>query len=145
MAPEGMVHALETIHALLETQGILIDLHPSGQPPPFEAWIAGQSHLLGYMQETDNFVEYFQAAAALKEVVQRGLFVVDRQQSFVFITRAGSFEELQDYLLENWSDAVIPDEIGNLARELSISTGQIDSAQLTQETLIARLRKINPL
>jgi hypothetical protein len=143
MPPEGMVHALETIHALLAPDGILIDLHPDGQPPPFEISIAGQSCFLGYMQESDDFVEYAQAEAALAQVVQRGLFKVEEQGAFPFIIRADSFEELHAHLMENWSDAVIPDEIGLRAQELSLLKGQIEYAQLIEMARIARLRKIS--
>ncbi len=92
------MHALEIIHTLLEPDGYLIDIHPNGQPPPIEACIADQLHLLGYLQETDDFIEYGQASAALDEVIQRGLFVVERQSSFKFITRAGSVDELHTFL-----------------------------------------------
>ena len=143
MAPEGMVHALEIIHTLLEPGGYLIDIHPSGQPPPIEVCIADRLHRLGYLQETDNFIEYGQASAALVEVIQRGLFVVEQQGAFIFITRAGSLDELHTFLTENWTDSLLPAEVELRAGELSLSTGQISSAQLIEEVLIARLRKIS--
>jgi hypothetical protein len=143
MPPEGMVHALEIIYSLLEPGGRLIDIHPSGQPPPIEACIADQPHLLGYLQETDNFIEYGQANAALAEVIQRGLFVVEQQGTFVFITRAGSVDELHTFLTENWIDSLFPAEVELQARQLTLSTGPISSAQLIEQVLIARLRKIS--
>jgi hypothetical protein len=143
MAPEGMVHALEIIHSLLETDGCLIDIHPNGQPPPIEAGIAGQLHLLGYLQETDDFIEYGQASAALAEVIRRGLFIVEQQGTFIFIIRAASVDELHNFLDESWSDSIFPDEVDRQAGELSQSVGEISSAQLTEQVLVARLRKIN--
>jgi hypothetical protein len=143
MAPEGMVHALELIHTLLKPDGCLIDIHPNGPPMPIEACIAGQFHRLGYLQETDDFIEYGQASAALLEVIQRGLFVVEQQGRFIFITRADSVDELHTFLTENWTDGIFPAEVDLQARELGFSTGQISSAQLTVETLIARMKKIN--
>jgi hypothetical protein len=143
MAPEGMVHALETIHTVLEPNGCLIDIHPNGPPMPIEACLTGQFHRLGYLQETDDFIEYGQASAALVEVIQRGLFVVEGQGRFIFITRAGSVDELHTFLTENWTDSIFPAEVELRARELSLSTGQITSAQLTVEALIARMRKIS--
>jgi hypothetical protein len=143
MAPEGMVHALEIIHTLLEPHGCLIDIHPNGPPMPIEACIAGQLHRLGYLQETDDFIEYGQAGAALVEVIQRGLFVVEQQGRFIFITRAGSVDELHAFLTENWTDSIFPAEVEVRARELSLSTGQVSSAQLTLEVLIIRMRGIS--
>ena len=144
MAPEGMVHALEIIHSLLPPGGCLIDIHPNGEPPSIEACIAGQIHLLGYLQETDDFVEYGQASAALDEAVQQGLFMVEQQDIFTFITSAGSMSELHAFLNESWTDAVIPAQVGLKASELSLLHGQISSVQLIEQVLIARLRKINP-
>jgi hypothetical protein len=145
MAPEGMVHALEIIHTLLEPGGYLIDIHPSGQPPPIEVCISDRIHRLGYLQETDDFIEYGQASAALGAVIQLGLFVVERQEAFTFITRASSVGELHIFLTENWTDGIFPAEIELQASELSLSTGQISSAQLIEEVLIARLRKISQI
>ena len=139
------MHALETLHALLEPDGCLIDLHPSGQPPPIEAWIAGLPHLLGYMQETDDFIEYAQAATALAEIIQSGLFELEQQGAFMFVTRADSVEELHAFLNENWSDAVLPAEIEIQADRLSLSTGPIASVQLCQQVHITRLRKTSPV
>jgi hypothetical protein len=143
MAAEGMVHALEIIHMLLAPDGCLVDIHPDGQPPPIEACIADQIHHLGYLQETDNFIEYGQASAALAEATRRGLFVVEQQGTFIFITRAASVDELHTFLNESWGDAIFPAEVERQARELSQSTGEISSALLTEQALIARLRKIS--
>jgi hypothetical protein len=145
MAPEGMVHALEIIHSLLEPAGFLIDIHPNSQPPSIEASIAGELHPLGYLQETDDFIEYGQASAALAEVTRRGLFMLETQGTFIFIIRASSVNELHAFLDENWSDSIFPDQVECQARELSQSTGEISSALLTEQVLVARLRRISQL
>ena len=137
------MHALEIIHTLLEPGGYLIDIHPNGQPPPIEAWIANQLHHLGYLQETDDFIEYGQASAALAEVIQRELYVMEQQESFTFIVSAGSLDELHTHLDENWSDSIFPPEVELQAGELSHSIGQISSTQLTEQVLIGRFRKIS--
>jgi hypothetical protein len=141
MAPEGMVHALEIIYDLLEPGGCLIDIHPNGQPPSIEAGIAGQLHLLGYLQETDDFSEYGQASAALAEVTRRGLFTLERQGTFIFIIRAASLDELHNFLNESWSDSIFPDQVERQAGELIQSVGEISAALLTEQVLVARLRK----
>ena len=50
-----MVHALETIHGLLKPDGRLIDIHPSGDPPPIIVRIGERSEIAGWLQETDDF------------------------------------------------------------------------------------------
>jgi hypothetical protein len=145
MAPEGMVHALKIIHTLLMPAGCLIDIHPNGQPPSIDALIADQLHHLGYLQETDNFIEYGQASAALAEITRLGLFVLEQQAAFIFVTRASTLDELHTFLNESWTDAVFPTELERQAGELSFSVGQISSVLLTEQVSITRLRKISQL
>ena len=68
-----MVHALEIIHGLLKKDGLLIDIHPNGEPPPIEVHVAGEVLLAGYLEEEADFVEYFEADGALADVTARGL------------------------------------------------------------------------
>ena len=111
MPAEGMVHALEICWELLALDGCIIDIHPTGEPPPIEAHSAGQIYPLGHIQEIDGFVEYGQATAALSNCVERGLYVRESQDKFDFITRAASLDELREYLSATWSDAIIPEEV----------------------------------
>jgi len=136
-----MVHALEIIHELLSPDGYLIELHPDGQPPPIEASIADRFYLLDHLQETDNFIEYAQASAALAEAVRRDLFVLESQSSYKFITRTDTVQEMLTFLAENWSDSIFPDQVGINAQELIVTVGQIAFIQLIETALITRLRK----
>ena len=106
-----MVHALEIIHGLLEPHGSLVDIHPTSQPPPIEYRRSEQQFLLGSLQETDDFVEYIQASAALAQALEMGLFSIEQQRFFTYVISATSIEELRAYLAENWKDAVIPPEV----------------------------------
>ncbi len=143
MAPEGMVHALEIVHNLLKPGGCLVDIHPSGEHPPIQAWTGGQSHSLGYLLETDDFIEYHQASQALEQAITRNLFTQEEQRTFRFPILAGSLDEMVGFLAENWKDAVLPDEVGARAARLSRSTGPVEAIQITERVLIARLRKIS--
>jgi hypothetical protein len=69
-----MVHALEITRSLLKPDGLLIDIHPTGDPPFVEVHVDGEVRLAGYLEETDNFVEYLEADDALTNVTRRGLF-----------------------------------------------------------------------
>jgi hypothetical protein len=111
MAPEGMVHALELIHRLLKSGGRLIDIRPGGEPPPVYVRSGAREELAGWLQETDDFVEYPQAEAALAEGIERGWFSQTSQSSFTFSTYAGNIAELKDFLMSTWSDVVISDEL----------------------------------
>jgi hypothetical protein len=105
-----MVHALETIHHLLKRHGILIDLRPTGIPAEFWGHKGESSELLGYIDETDDFIEYRQAAWAMEQAMDKGLFKLESSGQYDFIDHADSFDELRAHLAE-WTDVVIPSEV----------------------------------
>jgi hypothetical protein len=107
MAPEGMVHALEIVQGLLKPSGYLVDIHPSGQPPRIELVRNGQRTLVGHLQESDDFIEYGQAQAALEQALRLGWFSLERGGEFQFVTWSPSIGELRSFLEENWSDAIL--------------------------------------
>lgn len=136
-----MVHALQTISGMLTAGGYLVDIHPFSDPPPI-AWMdaAGET-LLGWLEETDNFVEYFQADLTLLQVIQADLYILEEQGSFEFYTHASSLEALQNHLeTTGWEDAVIPKGVWKRAQELrEVVPGEAEV--VLQETVhIARLR-----
>ena len=105
-----MVHALEQIAGLLKPAGILIDIHPSQQPPQIEVTAAEERFPAGTLQESDDFVEYEQADRALAQVQSLGLFSLEEAGEFTFTIHAPSLDELRNDLAENWKDAIIPQE-----------------------------------
>ena len=136
-----MVHALEQIHDLLKPEGHLIDIHPSGEPAEFVRLLDEWERLFGYLQETDDYIEYRQADEALETAVSRGLFLVEKSGEFDFHTYADSFDSLKTFLDENWSDAVIPDEVIAEAHELDKEHGR-RTVFLREKTKIAVYKKI---
>ena len=119
-----MVHALEQIHTLLKPGGQLIDIHPNGELVEFILPLDEGEQFIGYMQETDDYIEYRQADEAIQTAVSRGLFRVEKTGEFEFRTYADSFEELKAFLDENWSDAVIGEEVIAKAEELEKEHGK---------------------
>ncbi len=135
-----MVHALEKIHELLEPDGRLIDIHPSGEPPPIEVRVGQQVTIVGWMKETDDFIEYAQASAALSEAIQRGWFDVERKGTFEFATHADSISDLREYLAKEWKDAILEEAVMAKATEL-LNTSERDKELMVREQIrIARLR-----
>lgn len=118
-----MVHALEQIHALLEPGGALINIQPEGELVEFYAALDGGEQFLGYMLENDDYIEYFQAMDAIDSVKGLGLFRSEKTEAFEFCAHAGSFDEMKTYLEENWSDAIIPDEVIASAKNLEEEHG----------------------
>ena len=119
-----MVYALAQIHNLLKADGYLIDIHPNGELVEFFFALEGREQFIGYMQESDGYVEYRQADEAIEAVLNRGLFQVEKMGEFEFRTYADSFDEMQAFLDKNWSDAVITDEVIANARKLKREHGK---------------------
>ncbi len=136
-----MVHALERIHASLEPDGSLIDIHPSGEPPPIEVRIGRQVTVVGWMKETDDFVEYAQAGAALSEAIGRGWFEVERKGTFEFATHADSISDLREYLAKEWKDAILEEAVMAKATELLITLERDQELVVREQIRIARLRR----
>ena len=141
MAPESMVHALEQIHAMLVPDGALIDIHPNSEPVEFHYPLQCGDRLLGYLEESDDYLEYRQADKAVESIVARGLFRMDSVEEFEFRTYADKFDELKGFLEENWSDAIIPAEViasAHAAEEASGETG-VFLRELTKISLLKAL------
>ena len=134
-----MVHALEEIHSLLKPDGVLIDIHPTGEPASIEIRIRDRFMPAGWLQETDDYVEYEWANEALNQIVHSGLFAVERQSVFTFNTYAASIAELREHLAEAWKDAIL-DEITAARAEELLSTIERDKEVIVRESVyIARL------
>jgi hypothetical protein len=135
-----MVHALEITRNLLKPDGLLIDIHPTGDPPLTEVHVDGEVRLAGYLEETDNFVEYLEADDALTNVTRRGLFELEREGLFSFMTHAPTIEALVDFLEEEWSDSVLQKETITRAAELMGEPKQGREIVLRESARIARFR-----
>ena len=139
MLPESMVHALEQIHDLLKPGGHLIDIHPNGELNEFYYALNDKEHFLGYMLETDDYIEYRQADEAIGTAIRKGLFCLNSAGGFEFRTYADSFTEMQEFLNENWSDALITDEVIANAMALEKEHGEFKTL-LREQVLIGSLK-----
>jgi hypothetical protein len=134
-----MVHALEKIHHLLKPDGFLIDIHPSGEPPPVEVRIGERNHLAGWLKEKDEYIEYIQADEALQSVVDRGLFVLEKQGTFTFNTYAASLEDLRTHLDEVWEDAILDEQVAGRIEDLWCSPSGDKELVIKEIVKISRL------
>ncbi len=142
MASEGMVHALEKIHQLLQPNGRLLDIHPFGQPPPIEVRLDGEVFQAGWLQESDEYVEYEQANQAVAGVVKQGLFVVEERSRFAFETHASSLAELQAFLAENWKDAIVEEQVAGQIEAYMASIAQEKVIVIREVIQASRLRPL---
>ena len=136
-----MVHALEQIHNLLEREGYLIDIHPNGELVEFILPLEDGEQFIGYMQETDDYIEYRQADDALEAMVTEGLFQIVKSGEFEFFTHAISFDELKTFLAENWSDSIVTDDVIASARMLEKKHGK-RKVFLREQVKIGLLKRV---
>jgi hypothetical protein len=94
-----MVHALEVIHHLLKPGGCLLDIHPLPQAPLAKIVQGGKITFAGPVPAL-NEDDVRQAEAALAQVVQRRLFVVEQSAVFDFLVYAPTVAELCNFLEE---------------------------------------------
>lgn len=111
MGAEGMVHALERIRDYLQPGGLLIDIHPSGEPPPIDVRLGTAIHRVGWVAEEDDYEEYAQADEALAEAVRRGWYTVRQAERFAFTTYADNMDDLLTHLTNTWEDAIISERM----------------------------------
>lgn len=137
-----MVHALEKIHELLQPTGVLVDIHPAPEPPALQVRIGGAIHEAGWLRETDDYLEYEQADRALTQVIEAGLYSVERRARFNFTTHAPSLKDLERHLEEEWQDAFIEETTVRSIEELLQTRGRDKEILLRESVQIARLRPL---
>ena len=142
MAPEGMGHALEIIHQLLAPDGLLIDIHPTSEPPPIEVCSAGQEFPAGWLQELDDFIEYRQADQAMQQAVEQHWFAIEEADEFLFSIHADGLKELTAHLAAEWKDAVITAETATMIDSLYREHPGEKEIIITERIHIARYRRV---
>jgi hypothetical protein len=118
MERAGMVHALEKIEQLLKTDGILLDIHPTNEMAALAVRLREQLIPAGWVNESDDYVEYEWADEALQRVVSNGQFALESAGTFEFVWHADSMTDLHAYLAEEWQDAIIDDVTAMRIEEL---------------------------
>ena len=113
-----MVHALEKIQQLLKTDGILLDIHPTNEPAVITVRLHEQFIPAGWVNESDDYVEYEWADEALQHMIDSERFTLERAGTFEFVWHADSMNDLRAYLAEEWHDAIIDDITAMRVEEL---------------------------
>ena len=96
-----MVHALEEIHRLLKPAGTLIDIHPVAESSRIEIHQGRKIDLVGHLTVRQWRTDFQQADSALAEIVQKGLFIVERAEVFDSLIYYDSPAEMRVALKES--------------------------------------------
>ncbi len=141
MQRAGMVHALEKIQQLLKPDGVLLDIHPTNEPAAITVRLREQIVPAGWLNETDDYVEYEWADEALQRVVDDQRFTLERVGTFEFVWHADALKDLRAYLAEEWQDAIIDEMTAGRIEEL-LKLPTPDKEILVREAVrIARYRR----
>ena len=149
----GMVHALEQIHRLLRPTGVLIDIHPAAVGLPIEIHQSGKIDVVGQLSVRQWCTDFQEADKALSEIVQRGLFAVERHVVFDSLTYYASATELRTSVKESIdkyardaqsAQESVPHAEALAARAEVLMRAAVDRAELIErdQTHISRLRPI---
>jgi hypothetical protein len=96
MESEGMVHALEQIHRLLQPDGTLIDIRPHPEPSILKVLDGDQILFAEPKRETDH-EGVLDSDRAMDEVLEREMFVVEREREFQFTSYGSSAPEIREF------------------------------------------------
>jgi hypothetical protein len=107
MPTEGMVHALHRAHAWLAPGGCLLDLRPTAET----ARIEGDHAPLGCLDADAADRRHAAADAALMAALEEGLFRVDDQREFWFLTHGDSIDELREHVHASWRDSRVSEAL----------------------------------
>jgi hypothetical protein len=116
MDHEGMVHALEETQRLLKLDGVMVNILPD--PESFFLEVHHDGKILFAEQKRETLCDdVLRAETAIKQVLDRGLFVIDQEDEFDFRTFGSSVSEVRAYWEEQNAYEEEPKTKDSLARE----------------------------
>ena len=143
-----MVHALEEIHRLLRPDGTLVDIHPVPEPSLVEV-IQGDRILFAEPKRESDHEGVQHADRAIAQVLERKLFVAERNHEFDFISYGSSVSKLRDFWdrYDAFKDSpkeeallAYEDEVFARAEEILKGSGEDAEAAIHERASIARLK-----
>lgn len=145
-----MVHALEETRRMLKLNGVMVNILPV--PEGYFIEVHHDGRILFAERKRETFSEdVLQAEAAIKQVLDRGLFVIDQKDEFDFRTYGSSVSEVRAYWEEQNAYEEEPKAKDILAREeyLYVQVEEIlDELGEGAEVVIrerVRIARLNPV
>jgi hypothetical protein len=138
-----MVHALTEIWRTLAPGGFLLDLRPYLPFGPLELVVEGQAEVLGRLDEAPYDPGDPAADEAVADVLRRGLFVLQRTESFHYAGYWDSVADLREYL-EDWSDvARLPGRLASEAKRALRRSRPKGRLRLNTFMVVNRMAKVS--
>ncbi len=133
------MRALRSIHSTLRPGGFLLDIHPEPRHPWLVTQTSTQATPLGQLDESYRIGTVLTARSALQHVIDAGLFVTEREATFIFTYHFANVDAWLDHMTGHWASAGIPTGMAERARDqLAAGEGEL---RIPREIFAARLRK----
>jgi len=144
-----MVHALEEIRHMLKPDGALVDIHPVLEAPRIQVH-QGRKILFDEPDPDHDEEKFRRADRALEEVLQRGLFILERRGQFDmygysttvaeycnYIEKASGYDESPE------DEAILAQEADFYSRVEAIMEGAGEGAEIVYHE-VARIMRLRP-
>jgi hypothetical protein len=151
MDHEGMVHALQETRRLLKLDGVLVNILPV--PEGYSIEVLHDGRFLFSERKRDTCDEdVLRAEAAIKQVLDRGLFVTVQKDEFDFLTYGSSVSEFRAYWEEQNTYKEEPkakdihereEHLYAQVEEILDELGEGAEVAIRERVRIARLRPVN--
>lgn len=137
-----MVHALEESWRILAPGGQLVDIRPLTSNPPLEVIFNEEINIAGQVDDSVDTPSDIAANEAVKEVVNRGIFLRQQEERFEFAYYWDKLEDMEAYIEDQWSDWVnLPQEVSVKARRLTKDFVGNVQYRVQVDMLISRYKK----
>lgn len=134
--------ALRHIHSALRPDGVLLDLQPARRSR-LELHLAdGQILVAGEIDESPGYAARDAALAALRTVVDEGLFAVDMELGFQYVYHFDGLGEWRENMADQWHRARVSPSLVASAREL-LATHPAGALRVSRTLRAARLRRLD--
>lgn len=135
-----MVHALQQTGRILNPDGLLINVHDLPTPHVIAVHLAETASRAGWLMDSEDFENERAAFNALAQVVAESYFFLEDERDFGHNIYADDLNELQEWLADWWTTAILPDQIIRRLEALIREAGQPAKIALALRARMTKLR-----
>ena len=110
------MNALNTMHAALRAEGVLLDVRPAPEHPWVEIQRGTEAVRIGQLDDSYRHSTLATADAAIAPFVKAGRLVRERTMTFTYLYHCESIDTWLAYMAAHWHTAHVPAELIARAR-----------------------------
>jgi len=154
-----MLSAVAEARRVLRPRGLLLDVHPTGEPTHLEVWHAEYGAAsnfaekpgnleaihrvpVGWLEHDESLQDFTAATDALAGALEHG-FSLERSTTFDYRYFFDSLDELTEYLEDNEEHARASDELLERALMAMKQAAAPPKLVMVQRTVVTTLRKVS--